>query len=401
MKHFLFLILFFFSISSAFAQEEDKKNANFFIRTDFEFGYVLQTDDFLRGNNLEGGTINQVHGGRIEAGWQARGGNVYDGLLNYPTFGVGFLSYGFPQTGELGSPNALYLFMNNPLKRWGKKFSLNYFIRLGMSYNWEPNDPAVNPANLVLGSFRNLYISGGIDAIYNFSPRMSTSVGFGLAHFSNGQSSLPNAGMNLLTPHISLKYNFNDGEELDYKKLKKPAYKNKGMEYYFTIGNGIRQIFFDSAQTRVSTKLGVSYPVHNLSMAAQYQFNWKGKFGGGLDFIYWGAQNPGIELGPGGVVQAKPVPTNEKLQLGVFVSYEFVMNNFSIYAQPGFRVIRTEYDGMPTDFYQHLGGKYHVHNLVLGVAIRAINFGTAEYIEWNVGYRFGKKLNRDSHLGTY
>lgn len=375
---------------SANAQEEEQKKPNFFLRADFEFGHVLQSDDFLKGNNLTEGAITSVIGGRIEAGWQARGNNIYDKLLKYPTYGVGFLTYDFPQTSELGKPNALYLFLNKPYKRWGNKFAFNYFIRLGMSYNWEPNDPAVNPANLVLGSFRNLYISAGLEMEYNISPRLSTTVGGGFAHFSNGQSSLPNSGMNLLTPHVSIKYNFNKGEQLEYEDIEEPEFEDKAMEYYFTFGNGIRQIFFDSAQTGVPSKLGVSYPVYNISIAAQHHFNWRGKFGGGLDFIYWGAQNPGIEMGTGSIIQAKPVPTKEKLQLGVFVSYEFVLNNFSIYAQPGFRVIRTEYDGMPPDFYQHLAGKYHVHNLILGVAIRAVNFGQAEYIEWNVGYRFRK-----------
>lgn len=378
-----------------FAQEEnDPKSPNFFLRGDFEFGHVLQSDDFLKGNNLTEGAITSVIGGRIEAGWQARGNNIYDKLLKYPTYGVGFLTYDFPQTFELGQPNALYFFLNKPYKRWGNKFAFNYFIRLGMSYNWEPNDPAVNPANLVLGSFRNLYISAGLEAEYNISPRLSTTIGGGFAHFSNGQSSLPNSGMNLLTPHVSIKYNFNGGEQMEYEEIEEPEFTDKAMEYYFTIGNGIRQIFFDSAATGVPSKLGVSYPVHNISVGAQYHFNWRGKFGGGADFIYWGAQNPGIELGAGGVIQAKPVPTNEKLQLGIFVSYEFVLNNFSIYAQPGYRVIRTEYDGMPPDFYQHLAGKYHLRNLILGVAIRAVNFGQAEYIEWNVGYRFRKSSKK-------
>lgn len=78
----------------------------------------------------------------------------------------------------------------------------------------------------------------------------------------------------------------------------------------------------------------------------------------------------------------------------MFVSYEFVLNNVSIYAQPGFRVLKTKYEGMPPDFYQHLALKYHVHDLILGVAIRAVNFGQAEYIEWNIGYRFRKPVKK-------
>ena len=110
--------------------------------------------------------------------------------------------------------------------------------------------------------------------------------------------------------------------------------------------------------------------------------------------IYWGAYNPSFEVGPGGIFQAKEYPFSDYLQLGVFISYEFVLNNFSIIVQPGYRVIRNEYEGMPPDFYQHLGGKYHIHDLILGIAIRAVDFGTAEYIEWSIGYRFRKPMKK-------
>ena len=74
-----------------------------------------------------------------------------------------------------------------------------------MSYNWEPSDPVANPGHLALGSFRNLYISAGFEGQYLIAQRFSISAGVKFAHFSNGQSSLPNAGMNLITPHIGLK----------------------------------------------------------------------------------------------------------------------------------------------------------------------------------------------------
>ena len=391
-KRLLVCVLIFSGVAKAQTDSENSLRPAFFVSGNYEYGYVLQTDDFLKGNNLEGGAITTVSGGRFEVGWQARGRNVYDAMLKYPSYGAGFLTYGFPQTNELGYPNALYLFFNKPYKRWGSKYEFNYFIRLGMSYNWEPNNPAVNPANLVLGSFRNLYISAGLEMAYHITPRLKASAGGAFSHFSNGQSSLPNSGMNLLTPHIAITYSFRKEKPFTYPELDEPEYTNKGIEYYFTIGNGIRQIFFSTSQTGVPSNLGVSYPVYNISAAAQYHFNWRGKFGGGLDFIYWGAQNPGLELAPGGLIKPTKVPFNEKLQLGVFASYEFVMNNVSIYLQPGYRIIKTDYPGMPPAFYQHMGLKYHVHHLILGIAIRAVSFSVAEYIEWNVGYRFGKHL---------
>jgi len=372
----------------AFGQSEDDNNtrsSNLFLRGDFEYGYIVV------GENDLPSTIDQVLGGNIEIGWQAGGKNVYDRVLGYPAFGFGFLTYGFPQTGQLGKPNALYMFLNAPFKRWDR-WSFNYIIRLGMSYNWEPNDPVANPGHLTLGSFRNLYIAGGAEIQYLLGERNSISAGFKFTHFSNGQSSLPNAGMNLLTPHIGYKYDFNNGKRPSYKKNKPGEYDDKSMEYYFTFGNGIRQIFFTPTGNTLVPKAGVSYPVYNLSLGAQYHYNWAGKFGGGLDFIYWGAYDPQFDLGPGGIIKSVRHPFGDHFQLGVFVSYEFVLSNFSIYAQPGYRVIRKEYDGMPPDFYQHLALKYHVNDLILGIAIRAVNFGQAEYIEWNIGYRLRKKI---------
>ncbi len=366
-----------------------KKTPNFFLGLNGEYGYVLPTSDFFRGSNNTGNPITQVTGGSIEAGWRARGANeIYDPILNYPAYGFGFLTYGFPQTTELGYPNAFYMFLNAPFHRWGR-FSLNYIIRLGMSYNWEPNDPVDNVSNLVIGSYRNLYISFGAEAEYRLSPRWDAALGFAFSHFSNGKSSLPNSGANLLTPHLKLAYNFNQGVDPDFVKTPKPEYTEKGMEYYFTFGNGVQQVVFDSAQTGVGSKLGVTYPIYNISLGAQYQYGWSGKFGGGVDLIYWGPYDPQIYLDQAsGIVKAVEYPFADHFQVGVFISYEFVLNNVSIYAQPGWRIIRKKYDNMPPDFYQHLAIKYHVHDLIIGMAIRAIYFGQAEYIEWNIGYRF-------------
>ena len=389
----LVLLFLFGSGLAAFSQvsrtDTTKRKSNVFLRGDFEYGALLVSE-----NNLPK-DINQVMGGNIELGWQTAGRNIYDNILGYPAFGFGFLTYGFPQTGTLGEPNAFYMFLNAPFKRW-ERWSLNYIIRLGMSYNWQPNDPVVNPGQALLGSFRNLYISGGVEANYMFNQRSTIALGFKFSHFSNGQSSLPNSGMNLLTPHISYKHDFNGGERPSYKRKKPVAFDDKSMEYYVTFGHGIRQIFYNPppGTTTPMPPAGVSYPVYNISLAAQYHYTWAGKFGGGIDLIYWGAYDPQFEIGPGNIVQAVKHPFADHLQLGVFVSYEFVLSNFSIYAQPGYRIIRKEYDRIPTDFYQHLALKYHVKDVILGVAIRAINFGNAEYIEWNIGYRLRKKIKK-------
>lgn len=60
MKRALLITLILAVYLSGFAQEEDNsKNPNFFLRGDFEFGHVLQSDDFLKGNNLTEGAIRK------------------------------------------------------------------------------------------------------------------------------------------------------------------------------------------------------------------------------------------------------------------------------------------------------------------------------------------------------
>ena len=208
MRQVLIVLLLLTFILQGSAQKTDSitykhTGPNFFLRGDFESGSVIPSSDLPD-------FVTNVLGGNIEAGWQATGSNRYDPLLGYPSFGFGFLSYNFPQTDSLGKPNAFYMFLNAPFKRWNK-FSLNYIIRLGMSYNWEPADPVSNPFHAALGSYRNLYISAGTEGQYLIGEQLSASIGVKFAHFSNGQSSLPNAGISfssasmLATPSVVAK----------------------------------------------------------------------------------------------------------------------------------------------------------------------------------------------------
>ena len=110
MKKYLIIILLSAFTLSVFGQESNnEEKANFFLRGDLEWGKVLGSADLPEG-------IDEVIGGSIEAGWQATCSNRYDPILNYPAYGFGFLTYGFPQTGVLGQPNAFYLFLNAPFK---------------------------------------------------------------------------------------------------------------------------------------------------------------------------------------------------------------------------------------------------------------------------------------------
>ena len=385
----VFLVLSILS-SSLIAQSTDNEPSKvdkpvYFLRLDGEYGVVFNNGGLPSHNNW-------VNSYSIEAGIQTTGGKIYNELMSYPAVGFGLLSSGFPQSSIMGQPNAFYLFLNQPLKRWAH-FAFNSIFRLGMGYNWKPSDPAATTINLAIGSYRNIYVAVGFEGQYLFAERYSLSLGLKFGHFSNGSTSHPNKGLNMVTPHIGMRYDFNNGKRPSYSKTLKPDYRGKSLQYSVILGYGVRQIVFERRPNGVPS-LAVSYPVYNLSFMAQYQFGWFSKVGGGLTGIYWGAYDPQYEIGPGGIIQGYKHPVYDCLQLGIFISYELVLNQFSFYIQPGWRIVRKAYEGMPPDFYQQLGLKYHIKNVIVGMSIRAINFGQANYMEWNLGYRFKKSSKK-------
>ncbi len=386
----LFLVILSYGFGTmAIGQEQDQEEQTKkyrFLKLIPQYGLLLPGEIYLDDLTPEPVQASQVVGLAIEFGWQGRGSSIYDAKLNYPTYGIGLNSYAFPGTSQLGYPNALYAFLNAPARRW-TNWSVNYILRLGLGYNWRPHDPVDNPAQFVLGSYRNLYINGGFEAEYYLGERWDFAFGLTASHFSNGRSSEPNASVNLVNPHLSVKYNLNRGQRPNYDYGEVPDYDQQHWEWFLMFGAGNRQIIFDPPVTGLPTPVGLNYPMWNFSTAAQKQLNWLVKVGGGIDFMYSGVTDAKVEQGPGGIIRPVPVPFADKIQIGVFGIFEWVLNNVSVAVQPGWKVIRKPGGDDSENFYQHLQLRYHIDDVILGVAIRATRFSNAEYIEWSLGYR--------------
>lgn len=275
--------------------------------------------------------------------------------------------------------------MDGPFKRWNR-FSLKYIYRLGLSYNWNPVDPVDNPLNAISGSYKNLFINFGVNAEYIINSILEMGIGFSGTHYSNGRSTRPNRGLNTYGANIYAKFNLNKKEDLTFEKFPVPKFE-KLNEVFFTLGHGTHQVTFSPEDTGAPDTVRMNYAARNLSMCYQKHWDYSFKGGGGIDLIYWGAGDAQIKEGPGGIWEKVNTPLSHKLQIGFYGSFEWVMNNLSIYGQVGYRLQNQEYKTYE-DLYQHLAIKYHFNNVIFGMGIRATNFGTAEYLEWNLGYRF-------------
>lgn len=386
--HFTLVLVFMLLSALVMAQEtpDSAQDKRFnFMEFTYQAGKVLPSNDFVKGENASGEPIDYYQSFRGEFGWQTKGTRLWEQLYSLPYFGIGYYQANFFNSQELGMPSALYGFYGGSIKKYSK-WSIDYRIGFGLTYNWKPYDPDLNPYNYAIGSYNTVYIDAGVVANIPITQQFDLGIGMSFTHFSNGATSLPNLGINLMASKFSLRYNFYE-ERPQVKAWDIPEYK-KDHEFYFSASLGSKQVTYDTTNTNLDSKYyDINYAMATVSFAYQRQIGHKVKFGGGLDINYDGTVDAQIDIIDGEIDQVIH-PLSDKLGIGIVGTFEWVIARMSIIAQPGYHILRKEIEGQTPPMYQRLGVKYHfLPNTFAGIYIKAYNFSVADYIEWTVGHR--------------
>ncbi|WP_439182319.1 acyloxyacyl hydrolase [Carboxylicivirga taeanensis] len=399
MKLITLFILTCFSIqlSAQQAQVNDttqsKKSKRYnYMSLRYHAGRVLQTNDFLKGENDANQVIDYYQALSLAYGVQTDGSKEWHHIFNFPYFGFAFYNANFFNVDELGTPTALYGFMGFPIKR-KEKSMWGYELGFGLTYNWKPYNKYDNPFNVAIGSYRTVYIDANLFYEYYLSTRWSLRGAFGFTHFSNGGTKKPNSGINLLNPSFQVSYHFKDRPLLI--KTPQPTYPQH-YEVAIQLGSGSSNVLYNNPNepSNPTDERGTADIMHsylNLSAAILKQTTWKNKFGVGLDLTYDEKANVKI-TNPADGSLAPTVEfadkTYEKLMLGIYGTYEFTIDRLSVASYMGFLALRKKDEHSNPLMYQKFGLKYHFKNdMYVGLLVRAHNFSVAEVIEWNIGYR--------------
>ncbi len=134
----------------------------------------------------------------------SRQGRIYPGAWQ----GISTSVYLFGNQRGIGSPVCLYLFQGAPVKRFNDKVSIYYEWNFGISAGWKPCDGEIAYSNLIVGSRVNAYINLGAGLKWNLNDRYSLTAGLDLTHFSNGNTSYPNPGVNMAGIRIGVSRRF-------------------------------------------------------------------------------------------------------------------------------------------------------------------------------------------------
>ena len=304
---------------------------------------------------------------------QTYGNKLWHSYFNYPTIGVTAFFSSLGNNEIIGNAYALYPFINFPFNK-SKVNIFSFRFGVGVGYLTKKFDALDNYHNTSIGSHVNAAINLTLEYQRKISDRFKMSLFAGLTHFSNGCSSSPNAGINIINVGISSTYLLKDQEDFIIKqKTSNKEHKKFKPEFYIGMSYGVKRIEYNQKS---------DFSVYNLEFYAMDRITNLSKVGIGLDLV--SDATDGITL------RNFYDDTNEYtfaqlLKPGVGVVYELMMSEASFIINFGFHPWGK--DMRYGRWYQKLGLKVNFGEYIYGKIALNTHFGVADFIGFGLGVR--------------
>lgn len=386
------------SLDRALSAETSPEQPRFMHRAGIEYRpeWIVPTNDFLAGRNKARRPIDFSHSAHLRYSLQFRPGSCPDRIYGGAYQGFGVARYAFGNRRELGDATVVYLFQGAHVARLAPRLSLNYEWNFGLASGWVPYDGNTNKFNLSVGSKLTAYLNVDFYLDWRLTRRLDLHAGVSLTHFSNGNTEIPNAGLNGIGAKVGLAYNFGRVAAALPQRIAAPAFA-RHMSYDVVLFGSWRR-----TGVKLDGKMIASpdaYPVVGFNFTPMYNFNYKFRAGLSLDGVWDGSANVYtehyvIENGgrdPGYTFHTPSV--DRQLTLGISARAEFVMPYFSIHVGLGVNVLHK--GGDLKSYYQILALKIGVTRssfLHIGYCLK--DFHTPNFLMLGVGYRFNNKYPR-------
>lgn len=103
-----------------------------------------------------------------------------------------------------------------------KRFSLGYDAQIGIGFNSSVYNPETNPLNMNVSSSLLIYAGGDLKMRYRFTKSFELGVSVHIEHYSTGDLSCPNLGLNGCGAILSMRYNSITPPPIDYAPNRSP-----------------------------------------------------------------------------------------------------------------------------------------------------------------------------------
>jgi len=252
------------------------------------------------------------------------GKNYWQQLYNYPEYGLALFYTTLGNDQVNGREMGLYpYFQLNIISK--SRFTLYNQTGVGISYVTRKFDLQNNYLDVAVGSHFNFHFNFKVGASYQVLKNVRLQAGLSFDHFSNGNLSEPNLGLNSLTVYSGIGYFL--GRQVDRVKKELPPHKSDyHWEFIYSVGG------------KHPRSLNSNF---YLTSSATFEFKWEPlraiHFGVGADIFYDNSTQ--AEMSGANIPGYKP---EDNYRSGIHLSQEFVYSKLSLIIQEGLYMVLTD-----------------------------------------------------------
>lgn len=391
------LLLIFISVDILAGDRDSTSNRIIpMMEIDLKPGYVFPSHEFFKGENNARRKMNSTLSGHLKYGFKFAPDSYLGSVYPYAIQGIGVSYNTFFNSSELGNPLAVYLFQTSRIANVTPDLSFDYEWNFGASLGWKKYDEEKNPLNRVVGSTTNAYIHLGFLLNWRLSPTTNLRGGVGVTHYSNGNTSYPNAGVNTIGASIGMTRFFGNNEKSRHSSIRSRNYLfNPYINYDLIIYGATRKkgIFPEDSNPML---VPGSFAIAGLNFNPLYNFSKYFRGGVSLDMQYDESANIGKHIAndyiPGDPKELKFYRPHfrEQFSAGLSLRAEIVMPVFSINLGIGKNFLCKGDD--TNSFYQTFVLKTNVTDHVfLHTGYQLYRFKDPNNLMLGLGFRFNAK----------
>lgn len=317
------------------------------------------------------------YGADVNFLYQTYGKKEWNQLQRYPLLGIALTYYRMGEPDLIGSAYGILPNINIPI-RSPKNWTFYFQMGTGVAYLTQEFNAIENPTYNAIGSHINTIAKFEFTASHRLNNLWVLNGGFGLTHYSNGGSHLPNFGLNI--PSISI------GARYEPKPVLRKEFIDHGVTKEAVKRFGLTGHFALAYRERIIPG-GPSYPVYIGSLGGLYYLNRVNRLIGGVEYEFnKGVYDFGIHTY---YFTSEKEARRKSSRIMVYLADEFLFGNWSVtvlagaYAGDFYQVNFPVYNKLITRYYfPPIANKVRMH---VGLYLKS-HIVIAEYIGIGVGF---------------
>lgn len=369
--------------------------------------FVPGTSSYLKGDNPAGKSIDASMSVAVRADFSfspvTREGMLYRGAYQ----GIGISLGSYADDGVLGTPVSAFVYQGAPIARFSNRLWLGYEWQFGAAFGWRHSNEEIAENNAVVSTAVTAHMGLGVKLHYKFSDKWQMSVGIGANHYSNGNTSWPNAGVNTIGASIGIARVINpDNDDFvagaasgngksasgnEYSELKKEANRHCWL-YDIMVFGAWRKRIVNVGEPVESELIPGRFGILGIQLSPMYRLDRRFAVGPALD-VQWdesaGLTPYWVDGSYDDNIMFERPPFGKQLSVGVSGHAELTMPIFTINAGLGYDIVCPNGNKR---FYQSLALKtFLTKKLYLNVGYRLGGFKEPQNLMLGFGVRLQSK----------